>query len=287
MEKQLARAQQIEAEIKQRDAQDQAHKNSEAFQLACAPISLSQVRSERHFMRYPLFATDKETRFEPIEYKSQDGTRFVTVTANATYGMATQRDADVLRYAISKLTEAAFLSKGGFTPTVAFTRYEVLTAIGKNDHQQDYKWLNGAIQRLANTGYETNIFSVSPNRKHHGPLATFETLHDPETKEIKGIAVHFAPDIVAAIRDRGVLAVSETVLLESGDLKKRLLEVIQVHMGENPKWEITLSELARLCAYSRPLKYLKERINRSELPYKVSYRKGRTGQVASFTQPTP
>lgn len=278
----MERLKQLAVQTQQQEQQEQAAKNYQAYELACAPISLSQVRSERHFMRYPLFATDKEKRFEPIEYRSQNGERFVTVTANATYGMATQRDADILRFALSKLAEASFLSKGGFTPTVAFTRYEVLKAIGKNDKTENYRWLNGAIQRLANTGYETNIFSANPNRKHHGPLATFETLHDPETKEIRGIAVHFAPDVVSAIKDRGLLAVNETVLLESGDLKKRLLEVIQVHMGENPQWEVTLNELARLCAYSRPLKYLKERINRSELPYQISYRKGRTGQVATF-----
>ena len=278
------RASALKKRQEEQAAQEQAEKNKNAFELACTPISLSQVRSERHFMRYPLFSTDQKMRFEPIEYRSQDGTRYVTVTANATYGMATQRDADVLRYAISKLAEAAFLSGGGFTPSVAFTRYEVLKAIGKDDQKKNYQWLDGALNRLANTGYTTNIFSANPNREHKGPLATFEVLKDPETQEVAGIAVHFAPDVVSALKDRGILAVTDAVLLESGDLKKRLFEVVQVHMGENPKWEITLSELAKLCAYSAPVWRLKERINRSELPYKITYRKGRTGQVATFVK---
>ena len=149
--------------------------------------------------------------------------------------MATQRDADILRYAISKLAEAAFLSGGGFTPSVAFTRYEVLKAIGKDDQKKNYQWLDGALNRLANTGYTTNIFSANPNREHKGPLATFEVLKDPETQEVAGIAVHFAPDVVSALKDRGILAVTDAVLLESGGMRKRLLEVIQVHMGEKPQ----------------------------------------------------
>ena len=102
------RAAELKKKQEEQASQEQAEKNKNAFELACTPISLSQVRSERHFMRYPLFSTDQKIRFQPIEYRSQDGTRYVTVTANATYGMATQRDADILRYAISKLAEAAF-----------------------------------------------------------------------------------------------------------------------------------------------------------------------------------
>ena len=212
------RASALKKRQEEQAAQEQAEKNKNAFELACTPISLSQVRSERHFMRYPLFPPTKD-EVRTNQYRSQDGTRYVTVTANATYGMATQRDADILRYAISKLAEAAF-KRWRLTPSVAFTRYEVLKAIGKNDQKKNYQWLDGALNRLANTGYTTNIFSANPNREHKGPLATFEVLKDPETQEVAGIAVHFAPDVVSALKDRGILAVTDAVLLESGDLKR-------------------------------------------------------------------
>ncbi len=257
-------------------------KDKRALELAGEPIRLSQVRSERHFMRFPLFSTEREKRLEPIEYRAQDGKRFVTVTANYTYGMATQRDADVLRYAISKLAEASFLTKGGFTSTVCFSRYEVLKAIGKGRGHNNYQWLDGAIQRLSTTGYHTNIFSQDPNRVHHGPLATFETLQDPETKEIAGIAVHFAPDVAAAARNRGILTITKEVLLESGGLRKALLERVQVHMGEADEWKVSIDELARLCAFLGPVRRLKEAIKRAKLPYQVTYHKGRVGQIVSF-----
>jgi plasmid replication initiation protein len=282
MEDQKRRARSLSEALQRKKDEEQAAKDQEALHLASEPIKLSQVRSERHFMRFPLFATEQGKRLEPIEYSSQDGKRFVTVTANHTYGMATQRDADVLRFAISKLTEASFMTGGGFTSSVAFTRYEVLKAIGKDDQKKNYEWLDEAIHRLSSTSYHTNIFSSEPNREHRGPLATFEVLTDPETKELRGIAVHFSPDVAAAIKNRGVLAVKEEVLLESGGLRKRLLELVQVHMGEANEWRISMGELSRLCAFTGPPKRLKEAVKRAKLPYRVSYQKGRVGPIIGF-----
>ena len=185
---------------------------------------------------------------------------------------------------LSQACRSRFLSGGGFYTIGCLYSLRSLKSHRERRPKKNYQWLDGALNRLANTGYTTNIFLSQSNREHKGPLATFEVLKDPETQEVAGIAVHFAPDVVSALKDRGILAVTDAVLLESGGMRKRLLEVIQVHMGENPKWEITLSELAKLCAFSAPVWRLKEHINRSELPYKITYRKGRTGQVATFVK---
>ena len=53
------RAAELKKKQEEQASQEQAEKNKNAFELACTPISLSQVRSERHFMRYPLFSTDQ------------------------------------------------------------------------------------------------------------------------------------------------------------------------------------------------------------------------------------
>lgn len=207
----------------------------------------------------------------------------MTVTANATYGMATQRDADILRYAISKLAEAAFKRWRLYTISCLYS-LRSLKSHREKQPEEELSMARRSIEPTCKHRVHHQHFSANPNREHKGPLATFEVLKDPETQEVAGIAVHFAPDVVSALKDRGILAVTDAVLLESGGMRKRLLEVIQVHMGENSKWEITLKELSRLCAFSRALKSLKERINRSELPYKITYRKGRTGQVVTFVK---
>ena len=54
------RAAELKKKQEEQASQEQAEKNKNAFELACTPISLSQVRSERHFMRYPLFPPIKD-----------------------------------------------------------------------------------------------------------------------------------------------------------------------------------------------------------------------------------
>lgn len=282
------RASKLTEILRQKELEQQAEKDRAAFEVTGMPIILSKVRSERHFMRYPLFACEQGKRTEPIEYFSQDGKRYVKVSGTSNYGLAKQRDADILRYALSKLGEATLITQGGITGTVSFTRYEVLTAIGKSDQKKDYEWLNAAIQRLASTTYETNIFSKDPNVEYKGPLCAFEVLKNPESGEVEGIAVHFTQPIVEAIRDRSLLAVDDQVLVESGGLRKRLLEIVTVHMGTSSEWKIGISELANLCAVSIPQWRFKQWIARSNLPYGVSYHKGRTDNVVTFKRsPAP
>jgi plasmid replication initiation protein len=100
----------------------------------------SAYRNDQHIMRYPLFTTSKIKRFDPIEYEFIDKNgdrRFITVTANAKYGMADQRDADILRYALTKMGEV-FLKTGYAAPYVKVSPYELLRGIGKDAGVKGY-----------------------------------------------------------------------------------------------------------------------------------------------------
>ena len=59
----------------------------------------------------------KGKRTTPIEWRSSSGERYVRVTANATHGMATIWDLDVILRAVSQLNEA--VNKGLPTPPYA------------------------------------------------------------------------------------------------------------------------------------------------------------------------
>jgi plasmid replication initiation protein len=64
------------------------------------------LRDEREGMSIPLVSLSKNKRTVPIEWKSSDGERWVQVTANATHGMATIWDVDVLIWAVSQINAA-------------------------------------------------------------------------------------------------------------------------------------------------------------------------------------
>jgi hypothetical protein len=91
----------------QAEAQVTSRREKVANLKAVEPVCLTRYRNARLIMANPLFSCDQKKRTEPIEYRFLDSDgheRFVQVTANATYGMATQRDADIIRFAISNCT---------------------------------------------------------------------------------------------------------------------------------------------------------------------------------------
>jgi plasmid replication initiation protein len=56
-------------------------------------------------MERPFFSLSKSKRMKPIEYHNDNDGIFVTVQSHQDYGMATIRDADVLIWAASVLSD--------------------------------------------------------------------------------------------------------------------------------------------------------------------------------------
>jgi plasmid replication initiation protein len=64
------------------------------------------LRDDKEAMSVPIVSLAKGKRTTPIEWRSSNGERYVRVTANATHGMATIWDFDVILWAVSQLNEA-------------------------------------------------------------------------------------------------------------------------------------------------------------------------------------
>jgi plasmid replication initiation protein len=240
---------------------------------AAEPISLTRYRNARFIMANPLFSCDQKKRIEPIEYRFYDSEgheRFVQVTANATYGMATQRDADIIRYAISKIGEIG-QQTGHYPDTIEESAYALLKAIGKSNTKQDYAWLQDAIKRISGHMIHTNAFTANNQTVFLENIADFRWVED-KTRQIRKLRIRLADLLIEAIRDRGILAIDQSVIKESGSLTKRLLELVKVHMGTKGEWEISLEKLKSIIPYQGALKYFKQDIRRCNLPYKLMFR---------------
>lgn len=251
---------------------------------AVEPVCLTRYRNARFIMANPLFSCDQKKRIDPIEYRlydSEGNERFVQVTANATYGMATQRDADIIRLAISKIGEIGQRT-GHYPDTIEESAYAILKAIGKSDTKQNYIWLREAIKRLSGHTIYTNAFSSDSKTIFLDTIAGFEWVED-QKQAIKKLKIRLPKQLIEAIRDKGILVIDQAVIEESGSLKKRILELVQVHMGAKNEWEISLEKLKNIIPYNTESKYFKKELKRCNLPYEITFRiNGSKQQIVRF-----
>jgi len=118
-----------------------------ALELARGPVNLTRYRNERNLMLFPFCSTAKAKRVKSIRYASSDGKRWLEVTANYEYGMAKIWDFDILRFALSKAGEVA-LQIGYFPPSVEFSSYECLKALGRNPESgSNINWIKEGLRR--------------------------------------------------------------------------------------------------------------------------------------------
>jgi plasmid replication initiation protein len=257
----------------QTKAQTTSRKEKLANLKAVEPVCLTRYRNARFIMANPLFSCDQKKRIEPIEYRffdSEGHERFVQVTANATYGMATQRDADIIRFAISKIGEIG-QQTGHYPDTIEESAYAILKAIGKNNKKENYVWLREAVQRLSGHVIHTNTLTSDHKTIFLESIAGFEWV-EHESRTIKKLKIRLAKRLINTIRDRGILAIDKSVIEESGSLKKRIFELVHVHMGTKNEWEIGLEKLKQIIPYNAESKYFKKEIKRCDLPYKLTFR---------------
>jgi hypothetical protein len=205
----------------QTKAQITSRKEKLANLKAVEPVCLTRYRNARFIMANPLFSCDQKKRIEPIEYRyfdSEGHERFVQVTANATYGMATQRDADIIRFAISKIGEIG-QQTGHYPDTIEESAYAILKAIGKNNKKENYVWLREAIQRLSGHVIHTNTFTSDRKTIFLESIAGFEWV-EQESRTIKKLKIRLAKRLINTIRERGILAIDIDRFFARKDLKR-------------------------------------------------------------------
>lgn len=254
-----------------------------ALELAKAPVDLTRYRNERNLMLFPFCSTSKAKRVETINYTSADGRRWLQVMANYEVGMAKIWDFDILRFAISKAGEIA-LQIGYFPPYVDFTAYECLKALGRMTNAgKSYIWLEEALARLASTTYRGNIFKEDEKCSDIFTLINVEYVEDKNGR-ISKVRLHFNQRIRESAKLRGLLAIDKAILHAEAGIKKRLLELVAVSMGQESSWTVGLERLQSLCAHEGRLKEFKFQLKAYELPWRVSFSKAvGSGENVTFT----
>ena len=236
-------------------------------------LIIKSFKHARDLMALPMFSTKKRKIMENIEYKFnlRGQERYLVVSADkrVDIGIANERDADILRYGITKIYNAA-MDTGIVTNRVGFTRYELLKAIGKPHNTKGYKWIRESIRRISTTNYDTNIWTNRPNDFFSGNLASFYYRLD-EKKEIKRIEMILCDPLYQHIKNNQMLTISEEIIKDESYFRKKVKQVVQVSMGKSSQWTVSINKLRELTAYRETTRRIKQELNRIKLPYNLHF----------------
>lgn len=248
-------------------------KVEKALGLATKKIELSAYRNERNLMLYPLCSTSRRKRTTSINYQSTDGKRWLTVSANAEFGMAKIWDFDVLKFALSKAGEIARMEGSIFPPYIEFTAYECLKALGRNPKGKTaHNWLSEALDRLASTVYSGNIFRENEKVKSTFTLIKVESTEEKYVNSSR-IRILFDERLIESARyAKGLLEIDYNIIKEDSGLRKRIIELINTSIGKSKEWAVSVEKLQALCAHEGKIKEFKRQIKSLEnLPWEMSF----------------
>ena len=264
------------SEVQESREMSEAPLREKALELARGPVNLTRYRNERNLMLFPFCSTAKAKRVKSIRYASSDGKRWLEVTANYEYGMAKIWDFDILRFALSKAGEVA-LQIGYFPPSVEFSSYECLKALGRNPESgSNINWIKEGLRRLCLTGYSGNIFRE--NEKTTEIFTLIKASYTDQNGKLERINISFDNRLIESVRySKGLLVINSNLLHEEAGIKKRLLELVSVSMGKESSWMIGLDRLQELCAHDGEVKEFKRQLKGYVLPWAVCFSKATGG----------
>ena len=203
------------------------------------------LRDDREALSLPLASLSKQKRTRPIEWRSQDGKRWVRVTANATHGMATIWDLDVILWCVSHLNEQV---ERGVEPgrTIRFHPHDLLRSIRRSAGGANYAELEATLNRLKGTMIETSARSASSRR--NGAFGWIEQWqHDVDTatgrsRSMEIVVSHWLYEGV--VRHRDILAVAPAYFDIQSGLARWLYRLARRHAGKQPEgWRFTIRHL--------------------------------------------
>jgi hypothetical protein len=279
------------ADLERKKAQERAERI--ASERSLAPVRLN---NSRMLMALPFFSPDQKERREAFEYRSPDGTTSLIVIPASICGAAKVWDGDVLMYALSKAVRA-YLETKEFPKSAKFSAYEYLQQCGKNPKSGKNKAdLKERVQRLTLTQYICSLINPVTGKEKEGrtfKLCDARWINDDEGG-IEKIEIEFSKELFDYFASKSdLLTLKQGLLLEAwkeerSGLRKRLLMLVGVHLGEQKFWKVGLKTLQGMCGHNTDLKYFKRELLRlaPSLPWKVELEPNKEGEQIVYFIPS-
>ena len=196
-------------------------------------------------MEAPIFSLATKPDLSVWHWRSQDGSREVTVTPSV-QGRATQFDKDVLIYVVSQMTEALNRERpDAKNRTVRFTVYDYLISTNKPTGGKEYQRIELALERLRGTSIKTNIKTGGQRVKEgFGLINRWKIVEKSPTDErMIAVEVELSEWLFNAVQSHEVLTLHPNYFRLRKPLERRLYELARKHCGHQSSWAIGLALL--------------------------------------------
>lgn len=216
------------------------HQQQELFICDVANAVLKDIMQH---MEHPFYSLSKKPQTSVRRYEHKDS--WIEITPSVK-GQATIYDKDILIYCISQIM--AKLNRGeAVSKRVRISGRDLLIFTNRGDSGRDYKALQEAIDRLANTRISTNIRVGDEEQYENFGLidaASMRRKCDAAGRLI-WCELTLSDWVFDAIRAKEVLAIHADYFRLEKPLERRVYELARKHCGMQSKWKISLDKLLK------------------------------------------
>lgn len=199
-------------------------------------------KSDMASMEHPLFTLSTKPDMTPRRYEHNGNWLELKPSFK---GLATVFDRDILIYCISQCV--ATMQEGRKVHrTMRFAAHDLLKATNRQTSKEGYKLFKDGLERLRNTGIETNIkMGGKETLKGFGFIDAYEIVKQTRDGRMQAIEITLSDWLFDAISAKGdgILTISRQYFQLRKPLERRLYEIARKHCGQNYRWSFKLETL--------------------------------------------
>lgn len=224
-------------------------------------------------MEHPVFSLSTKPDMKPREYSN--GVNFIKINPSQK-GLATVHDRDVLIYCISQCMAA--LNEGRpVQRKMRIKAHDLLVATNRQTSGRGYELLKDTLRRLQGTQIETNIQQGGNERfSVFGLIDRADVVRETRDGRMQDIEITLSDWIFDAIENNHILTLNRKYFQLRKPIERRLYELARKHCGQQSKWTIYLSTLAKKTGSNSSEKEFKRMISKvvkdnTDQPYIPDY----------------
>lgn len=187
-------------------------------------------KSDMASMEYPLFTLSTKPDMTPRRYEVNGNWLELKPSS---IGLATVFDRDILIYCISQCMAA--LNEGRQVHrTMRFSAHDLLKATNRDTSRRGYKLFKDALDRLRNTGIETNVTTGGVETlEGFGFIDKYRVVRETRDGRMQGIEITLSDWLFNAIDAKGgdILTISPQYFQLRKPLERRLYEIARKSCG--------------------------------------------------------
>lgn len=273
---------------KAKTTQDQAPVLNRREDIFAALTGDVPLRDDTENMTMPLVSLSKNKRTLPIEWRSADGKRSITVSGSATHGIATIWDYDIILWAISQLNAAVEAGRP-VSDALSFHPHDLLKAIGRGVSGRDYMELQAAVDRLMGTFVKATFRGERRTGRYRFHLLeqVEDTTESTEDEAAKKATMKIRLPrwmFEGVVQHRDVLQISPDYFALTSGVARWLYRLARRHAGKQATgWQFTMATLHKRSGSVQPLKEFARAVRRlvevQGVPdYRLDLRRSETGE---------